>query len=151
MVFSEQGNSVSDWDDRSALRMRLRSWTAFFQEGIIIFWNVSDTKDYRKSYGSANIYLGEEERSFIKVLQDFTTEVDADVKIFNLVGDRDRLVPWDKNSVEAVKRYRELGGEAALEIIPYRGHGASGEEADLSYNDEIFYNSKQAVNFLIRD
>ena len=83
IIFGEQGNAVQNWDERSALRMRLRSWTAFFEEGVLIFWNTSGMKDY-KSHGAANIYLGPEERSYIRVLQDFTSGVDHDVVRFPL-------------------------------------------------------------------
>ena len=80
VIFGEQGNSVQNWDERSALRMRIRSWTAFFNEGIFIFWNSSFAKDYAKDY-SANIYLGPLERSYIRNLQTFTSAVDSDVRI----------------------------------------------------------------------
>ena len=63
VIVGEQGNQVQNWDDRSALRMRLRSWAAFFAEGVFIFWNSSGAKDY-KNPGAANIYLGPEERGY---------------------------------------------------------------------------------------
>lgn len=75
VIFGEQGNSVANWDTRSALRMRLRVWTAFFVEGSLIFWNTSSNKDYRRG-SAANIYLGPEERGYTKVLQDFTRGFD---------------------------------------------------------------------------
>ena len=75
VIFGEQGNSVANWDTRSAVRMRLRTWTAFFVEGSLIFWNTSFAKDYRRG-SAANIYLGPEERGYTKVLQDFTRGFD---------------------------------------------------------------------------
>lgn len=70
VVVGEQGNSGRNWDPRSALRMRLRAWTAFFAEGVLVFWNTSGTKSYR-SPGAANLYLGPVERRYLRVLQSF--------------------------------------------------------------------------------
>lgn len=75
VVAGEQGNTGQNWDKRSALRMRLRSWTAFFAEGVLIFWNSSFAKDYRNE-GAASIYLGPEERQYLRALQDFTRGFD---------------------------------------------------------------------------
>lgn len=82
VVFGEQGNSVQNWDARSALRMRLRSWTAFFEEGVLVFWNSSFAKDYFA--GAANLYIGPQEREYIRALQDFTADVNAQVERFTL-------------------------------------------------------------------
>jgi len=79
VIFGEQGNAGQNWDDRSALRMRIRSWTAFFNEGSLIFWNSSFAKDYQAR--AANIYLGPPERMYIANLQTFTKALDADVRI----------------------------------------------------------------------
>ncbi len=75
IIFGEQGNSEQNWDERSALRMRIRSWTAFFNEAVLIFWNTSCCKDSQGGVAS-NIYLGPEERGYIKVLQDFVRGLD---------------------------------------------------------------------------
>ncbi|MEP6795643.1 MAG: DUF5060 domain-containing protein, partial [Saprospiraceae bacterium] len=79
LVYGEQGNSVQNWDALSALRMRLRSWTAFFEEGIFIFWNSSWAKDYFGG-GASNIYLGPQERNYIRILQNFTALADTSVR-----------------------------------------------------------------------
>jgi len=78
IIFGEQGNSVQNWDSLSALRMRIRSWTAFFAEGMFIFWNLSGVKDYFS--GAANIYLGPEERGYIRTMQDFTALADTAIQ-----------------------------------------------------------------------
>ncbi len=78
IIFGEQGNSVQNWDPLSALRMRIRSWTAFFAEGIFIFWNSTFAKDYFNPI-AANIYLGPEERGYIRALQDFTSVADSSI------------------------------------------------------------------------
>lgn len=46
VIVGEQGNTGQNWDDRSALRMRLRSWTALFTEAVLVFWNSSFAKDF---------------------------------------------------------------------------------------------------------
>lgn len=81
-MFGEQGNAEQNWDPQSALRMRLRSWTAFFEEGTLIFWNSSFAKDY-KSSGAANIYLGPTERRYIHNLQSFASGADPNLTPFN--------------------------------------------------------------------
>ena len=73
VIFGEQGNSVQNWDERSAIRMRLRSWSAFFNGGALVFWNSSYAKDNKG--GAANLYIGPEERGFVRVLQAFAGAV----------------------------------------------------------------------------
>ena len=80
VIFGEQGNSVQCWDPLSALRMRIRSWTSFFAEGILIYWNASWAMDYQHQV-AANIYLGPEERKYIRALHDYSALADADVSI----------------------------------------------------------------------
>lgn len=84
VIFGEQGNTSQNWDERSALRMRIRSWTAFFLEGVLIFWNSSFAKDLISPDSTANLYIGPEERRYIRVLQDFTALADADVRPVSL-------------------------------------------------------------------
>ncbi len=61
-----------------------------------------------------------------------------DVKIFHIHGDKDTVVPGGPNSQVLVDRYRQLGGDARLEIIPGLGHGG-----------KPFYNSESLLKFLI--
>jgi len=74
-----------NWDPSSALRMRIRAWTALFQEIGLIFWNTSWSKagmnGGRYTPGAANIYLGPEERNYIRILSDFSSHLDPGVKI----------------------------------------------------------------------
>jgi N-acetylglucosaminyldiphosphoundecaprenol N-acetyl-beta-D-mannosaminyltransferase len=75
VVFGEQGFKVINYDDTTALRMRVKAWTAFFEEGILMFWNQSDKKGVVPDlFPNANIYLGEQERSYTKHLQKFTND-----------------------------------------------------------------------------
>ena len=77
VIFGEQGNQVANWDEGSGRRMRIRSWTAFFEEAALVFWNSSFAKDYRTAHGAANLYIGPEERGYVRVLQLFARNADA--------------------------------------------------------------------------
>jgi pimeloyl-ACP methyl ester carboxylesterase len=70
----------------------------------------------------------------------------ANVRIFHLHGDSEHLVPMGPNSEEVVRRYQALGGKAELEVLHRRGHGPTGGP---QYSDEIFYNCKRVVEFLL--
>jgi predicted esterase len=62
----------------------------------------------------------------------------AGVRIFSVHGDADTLVPLAANSQALVDRYRALGGDARVEVLPGLGHG--GQE---------FYASESLVKFLL--
>lgn len=109
IVFGEQGNKEENWDETSAERMRIRSWTAFFNEAILIFWNQSGRKDYlAPSVGNANIFIGEEERSYMKILQDFTKNTSLTAKKV--------FLPISNTSV------RSYGLESEKELLGYFFH-----------------------------
>jgi len=87
VVYGEQGNGGGKpelipqgiggvWDPGSARRMRVRLWSAFFNEISFIFWETS----YAKDGHHMNIWLGPEERQYTKALQDFSYCLDAGVK-----------------------------------------------------------------------
>ena len=78
-LVDEQGNAGHNWDPTSAVRMRLRAWTAFFAEATIVFWNTSATKDYVA--GAANIYIGPEERGYNRVLARWTRGFDPRARV----------------------------------------------------------------------
>jgi hypothetical protein len=86
VIVGEQGNAGMNWDSRSALRMRIRAWTALFQEISLVFWNTSESKAamfggrYTPGNG-ANIYLGTEERSYVRVLQEFASHLDSGIRM----------------------------------------------------------------------
>ncbi len=63
----------------------------------------------------------------------------AEVPIFHIHGDSDRVVPLEKNSVELARRYRELGGRMRLRVLPGKGH-------DMS---EGFFQCEELVDFVI--
>ena len=83
VIFGEQGNSVQNWDTLSSVRMRLRSWTAFFSEAILIFWNTSFAKNFYAPI-AANIYIGPTERGYIRALQNFTAAADTTIIPFSI-------------------------------------------------------------------
>ncbi|MBI3538093.1 MAG: DUF5060 domain-containing protein, partial [Chloroflexi bacterium] len=91
IIFGEQGNSEINWDTRSGLRMRLRSWTAFFNEAVLIFWNASALKDARNGVAS-NIYLGPEERGYVQVLQNFVSGLDARIAMSEITVSKPEAV-----------------------------------------------------------
>ena len=112
VVFGEQGNEKASWDQTSSVRMRVRSWASFFNEAVLIFWNQSDSKNfYNAVLKNANIYIGEEERGFVRILQDFTKNVDLSAKIVNL--------PTNNPSV------RSYGLESKKELLGYFFHYGS--------------------------
>jgi hypothetical protein len=87
MIFSEHGNTGLNWFPNSGLRMRIRSWTAFFREAAFIFWNESSVKrtcpapPEECNSPAANIYLGPEERGYLKILGDYTRDFDARAEV----------------------------------------------------------------------
>ena len=65
------------WDPHSALRMRLRNWTALFHEISFVYWNTS----YARDGHSMNIWLGPTERQYVKAMQSFADRLDDSVKM----------------------------------------------------------------------
>lgn len=88
VVYGEQGNSRGRedrsaegiggvWDPGSARRMRVRCWTALFNEICFIFWETS----YAKDGHYMNLWVGPQERQYIRAMQDFACRLDAGVKM----------------------------------------------------------------------
>ena len=46
----------------------------------------------------------------------------AKVPIFHIHGDQDKVVPLNKNSAIVAEKYKQLGGEMTLEVVPGQGH-----------------------------
>ncbi|MHC4682650.1 MAG: hypothetical protein ACYTEK_28725, partial [Planctomycetota bacterium] len=110
VVVGEQGNRIDRkrppaagvggvWDDRSALRMRIRNWTALFNEITFIFWNTS----YARDGHYMNIWLGPKEREYVRAMQDFAYRLDKDV----------RMVPVDVSEPSKVRAYALASTERA--------------------------------------
>jgi len=64
----------------------------------------------------------------------------ARVPIFHVHGDHDSTVPLDKNSGELIKRYKALGGQAELLVIPNKGHEAAPE----------YFQCQELADFLVK-
>ncbi|MCK4301036.1 MAG: hypothetical protein KAX80_15965, partial [Planctomycetes bacterium] len=91
VVFGEQGNRLSRnrderarkiaqgiggvWDPGSARRMRVRCWTSLMKEMHLIFWETSYAKDGHR----ANLWIGPEERQYVRALQGFAKCLDVDM------------------------------------------------------------------------
>jgi hypothetical protein len=123
VIVGEQGNAGHNWDPRSALRMRLRAWTAFFGEVSLIFWNTSFSKNYRA--GSGNIYLGPEERGYLRVLQSFTRGFDP----------RARIAPVVLSPSASIRGYALSGPrQYAAYLHAFRDHQSATSGASLTIN-----------------
>lgn len=88
VIVGEHGNHVANdkprapgvggvWDAGSALRMRIRNWTAFFTEIAFIFWNTS----YARDGHFMNIWLGPQERDYVRAMQDFSYRLGPGLKM----------------------------------------------------------------------
>lgn len=87
VIVGEQGNAFRSWDNRSGLRMRLRLWTAMFSEGSLMFWNSARfIPEEHPDGGAANIYLGPEERAYMRILSDFSEHVAPDALACPVTG-----------------------------------------------------------------
>jgi hypothetical protein len=62
----------------------------------------------------------------------------AGVKILQIHGDKDELVPTEANSFELARRYKQLGGSAQIVVIPGLGHGGM-----------PLYESRPLIDFLL--
>jgi len=91
IIIGEYGYALVNYDATTDLKARLATWSAFFAEGSIVFWNTSVYKGY-SSIGSSNAYLGPTTRSYIKLLTDFTKDVPQDAQIANIVVNNPSLV-----------------------------------------------------------
>ncbi len=86
VIVGEQGNSGMNWDPTSGVRMRIRSWTALFEEITLVFWNTSWSKwgmhggQYTPGDAS-NIYIGPEERGYVRVLTRFASQLEPGVRM----------------------------------------------------------------------
>jgi len=63
----------------------------------------------------------------------------AGVPILHVHGDADKAVPLEKNSGELARRYRALGGQVHLIVIPGKGHQVCDE----------FFQCRELVDFVV--
>ena len=64
---------------------------------------------------------------------------EADVRIFHIHGDSDAVVPLAQNSQVIYDRYKAMGGDVCLKIIPGKGHEEIPE----------YFQSEEMLNFLL--
>ena len=64
----------------------------------------------------------------------------AEVPIFHIHGDKDRVVPLDANSRTVAERYRTLGGSMTLKVIENQGHNMW----------PGWFQNQELVNFVIK-
>merc|ERR1712032_968057 len=84
VYFTESGNAGHNWDVDSHVRMRIRTWTAFFKGAVLIWWNTASTRKCHPC-GGGNMYLGSHERGYQKVYKHFVEQMtDPAVQQFNL-------------------------------------------------------------------
>ena len=109
VIVGEQGNTGMNWDAGSALRMRIRAWTALFEEIGLIFWNTGWSKagmfgGHYTPGAAANIYLGPIERQYIGILSGFSARLDAEVRMIrvSVSGDGVRAYALGSPDVAAV-------------------------------------------------
>jgi pimeloyl-ACP methyl ester carboxylesterase len=63
----------------------------------------------------------------------------AGVPILHVHGDADKTVPLEKNPGELARRYRALGGQVKLIVIPGKGHQVCDE----------FFHCREFVDFVV--
>lgn len=120
VIVGEHGNSVGRdkprpvgvggvWDAGSAVRMRIRNWTALFHEISFVFWNTS----YARDGHFMNIWLGPQERQYIRAMQDFAYRLDNNI----------RMVPVTVSVPEQVTAYGLASNErAAVYMCHFTDH-----------------------------
>jgi len=103
------------WDPKSALRMRLRNWTAFFNETAVIFWNTS----YARDGHFMNIWLGPREREYVRAMQAFAYDLGPGLAMAPVTVSRpDEVRGWGLASDRRAGVYLEHQGDHAR---PVRG------------------------------
>jgi hypothetical protein len=81
-------------------------------------------------------------------IDNLTPLAKANVKVLQLHGDADTLIPTAANSKELARRYRELGGQA--EIVLLKGLGAE-RATSRGHDGPELYESAALLKFLLAD
>lgn len=101
VIVGEAGNWDMNWDPLSADRMRIKLWTAFFAGGSMIFWNTSLKQDCL----CGNIYLGDQERGYIRILQNIVSLVDKDFTASSHLSSNPNVIIYVLKSAQTVLVY----------------------------------------------
>ncbi len=86
VIFGEIGNKTFNWDPLSATQMRVRAWAAAMNNIGLIFWNMSENKNYVPPTGpgyNGNQYIGTEERDSVRALNSFMAGVKINSSVFS--------------------------------------------------------------------
>jgi outer membrane protein assembly factor BamB/glycosyltransferase involved in cell wall biosynthesis len=121
VIVGEQGNRYVNWDPQSALRMRIRLWTSFFAEGALVFWNTSNDKQYVSPSLTSNIYLGPEERQFVRVFREFADKLDPSAV----------LTGWTEH--DGSREYHLEGGRSDMGYIHHYASHAEKTVVTISF------------------
>jgi hypothetical protein len=137
VLFGEHGNNGMNWDPGSADRLRVRLWTALFHEVGFILWNTGWSKSgmYEGRYTpgeAANIYIGPQERAFVRSLANFQSRLAADLRpvpmrISNPTRVRAYGLASGNQSAAYVRRFAEPSDLASetLELPVVQRHGSA--------------------------
>ena len=132
VYFTETGNEGHNWDPDSHTRMRLRSWAAFFSSASLLWWNTAGTQSYAGVAG--NMYLGPTERSYQRVLRNFTERMrDPAVQAINVTA-------ASSSSSAGVRAYGLTGagsgasaGKRVLMAFAHHTDHSTAQQASLSF------------------
>ncbi len=75
LVIGEAGNG-EPYGAYDPERFRFYDWAAFFNRGMVLYWNGGYKDSYQEGSGPANQYIGWEERSDSKIMTDFMSNFD---------------------------------------------------------------------------
>jgi len=109
--------------------------------GIYPVCNIASYPGLKRACGAYGLTADELEAELAKhnPIDRLTALAKAKVPIFHIHGDKDRVVPLDKNSAIIKECYDKLGGPMTLEVVPGQGHNMwSG-----------WFQSQNLVDFLI--
>ncbi|MCK4794705.1 MAG: DNRLRE domain-containing protein [Desulfobacteraceae bacterium] len=75
VLYGEFGNSYPPYTNYDPERYRIFIWTAMFNEAALVFWHTGYAKNYQS--GAGNMFIGPEERAFLRIFSYFTIDFDA--------------------------------------------------------------------------
>lgn len=92
--------------------------------GIYPVCNIASYPGYKLAAGAYHMTAEELEAKIAEhnPIDRLAPLIEARVHIRHIHGDKDGTVPLEANSAELVKRYKALGGDAELEIVPGGDH-----------------------------
>ncbi|HID30846.1 MAG TPA: DUF5060 domain-containing protein [Desulfobacterales bacterium] len=100
------------------------NWVAFFHEIAFIFWNTS----YARDGHYMNIWLGPQERQYIKAMQDFAYRLDKDVK----------MVPATVSQPDQVRAYGlASSNRAAIYLHHFKDHTKEVRDVTVTFDAPI--------------